>query len=478
MFSKVLLNLSILLLLAGCQSVSNNTQKDETPEQLQSFPYDAKLIGKDIVDLQLALKDRNLYMSSEGRVKLFSTGQCNIDIVAHRGDFREPESSERAITSATADDFNTIEIDVMQIKSGLWVNHHDMATGRAVVHYSGKSYNLAKMSDKTFSGLRLRDKETNSLLEQRPITAYESFTAFAKAHKPGQILNVEVKSQANGAELTQLDHMLRKTIGQNSFYYSSLNLETLKKLRGINTTVYLGFIQAPHPDSIAKLKRELRKGVKKDELYQRHSRNIEALGNYGTRRYSQTYKDYTSLSALSNLQIKLGSNSGLHMDIRSYAKATSVKGRSNRLGMKVYSYSINGTDYHQGKLLALNKSLLPDGIIIDATPYRLCQQLFNASKPLKLHKPNTSIGRYIKGLPQDADFDKFEQMLSYIDEGYYVSMAEGLKRIGADKNKSVFKPNEDKKPIGLSLDFPTIKDEKMDTSTGKAIRITIPSVEQ
>ncbi|NRA83464.1 MAG: hypothetical protein HRU22_06745 [Gammaproteobacteria bacterium] len=155
-FRKIILNISILLLLAGCQSLPRKTPTVEIPPQLQSFPSDAKLIGKDVVDLQLSLKDRNLYLTNQGRVKLLSTQQCDIDIVAHRGDFREPESSLRAITSAVADNFNSIEIDVMQIKSGLWVNHHDMDTGRAVVHYSGKSYNMRKMSDKNFSGLRLR----------------------------------------------------------------------------------------------------------------------------------------------------------------------------------------------------------------------------------------------------------------------------------------------------------------------------------
>ncbi|NRA83465.1 MAG: hypothetical protein HRU22_06750 [Gammaproteobacteria bacterium] len=283
------------------------------------------------------------------------------------------------------------------------------------------------------------------------------------------MLNVEVKSKASGAELEKLDYMLRSTVGQHSFYYSSLNLDTLKKLRGINSTVYLGFIQGSHPQSVSKLKSALRKGVKNDQLYKLYSKNIEAIGNYGTQRYRRKYKDYTSLSALGNLQIKLGSNSGLHMDIRSYANATYVKGRANRLGMKVYTYSINGTNYHQGKLLALNKSLLPDGIIIDATPYRLCKQLFNASKPLKAYRASTSIGRYINDLPQDADFDQLEQMLSYINEGYYVSISDGLKRIGAEKNKSV--PKVEK--TVMSFDFPTIKDGEIDTSTSKAILIKI-----
>lgn len=464
----------MLMLLVGCQSSPEHISKVEIPPELRSFPYDVKLAGNDIVDLQLSLKDRNLYMTNQGRMKLLSTQQCAIDIVAHRGDFREPESSVSAITSAVSDNFNTVEIDVMQIKSGLWINHHDMDTGRAVVHYSGKSYNVRKMSDKTFSGLRLRDKETNNLLEQRPVTAYESFTAFAKYRKPTQVLNVEVKSEASGTELEKLDYMLRSTVGQGAFYYSSLNLETLEKLRGINSTVYLGFIQGSHPTSISKLKNDLRKGIKNDELYKLYSKNIEAVGGYGSRRYARKYKDYTSSSAISDLQGKLGSNSGLHMDIRSYVNATRVKSRASHNGMKVYTYSINGSDYHQRSLLALNKSLLPDGIIIDATPYRLCQQLFNASKPLKQYVPKTPIGNYITNLPHDADLDELEQMLAYGAEGYYVSIADGLKRIGAGKKKSTLK----KTKAVTDFNFPTIKDEEIDTSTSEAILIKIPSVEQ
>jgi len=334
---------------------------------------------------------------------------------------------------------------------------------------------MRKMSDDTFSGLRLRDKESNALLDRRPVTAYESFVAFANYHKPQQVLNVEVKSKANGAELAKLDYMLRSTVGQNSFYYSSLNLETLKKLRGINSKVYLGFIQGSHPNSVSTVKNDLRKGIKNDALYKLYSKNIEAVGNYGSRRYSRIYKDYTSLSALGELQLKLGANSGLHMDIRSYVNAIGVKGRANRLGMKVYTYSINGTDYHQGKLLALNKSLLPDGIIIDATPYRLCQQLYAASKPLKQYLPRTAIGRYIAGLPHDADFDELEQMLSYKSEGYYVSLSEGLKRIATSKNKFATKMIKVNKGV-MDFDFPIIKDEKIATSTGDSILIKIPSV--
>lgn len=459
--------------MVGCQSVPDKTSNVEVPHQLRDFPYDVKHVGNDIVDIQLSLKDRNLYMARQGNVKLLSTEQCNIDMVAHRGDFREPENSLTAITHAVFDNFNTVEIDVMQIKSGLWVNHHDLDTGRSVVHYSGKSYNVRNMSDKTFSGLRLRDKDTHRLLDERPITAYESFVAFAKNHKPSQVLNVEIKSKATGTELAKLDAMLRKIVGDNSFYYSSLNLETLTKLRGINSNVYLGFIQGSHPRSIAILKNDLRRGIKNDELYKLYSKNIEAAGRYGTRRYARKYKDYTSSSALNNLQVKLGSNSGLHLDIRSYTNPNRLKRQAHLRGMKVYTYSINGSDYHQRSLLALNKSSLPDGIIIDATPYRLCQQLYTVSRPLKRYKAVSTLGQYITNLPQDADFDELEQMLSYINEGYYVSISEGLKRISEGKKK----PPAIKRKAIVDFLFPTIKDEDIDTSTDDAILIKIPSVE-
>ncbi len=464
--------LASTLFLTACKSTPEPQQPAYViPAAISHLPLDAANQGLDIVDIQLALGDRNLYLAANGNIKMISTAQCPLDISAHRGDFRQPESSYNAIAAALNDNFNSVEIDVMLLKDGTWVNHHDSQTGRATVHYTGERYKIERMNRKEFGQLKLRDKNTNALLNERPITAAESFKVFAAYRAPSQKLNVEIKSDANGQALVDLDNMLRKYIGLSGFYYSAADKDTLYKLRGINPYVYLGFVQGGHPTSVEKLRSDLRKGVKNDAYYLDNQDDLELAGRYGTKRYRSRYQDYTSTSALKKLQSKLGTNSGLHLDIRSYMQNPGVKSRTKGLGMKVYTYSINGTDYHQQQLLTLSRNTLPDGVIVDATPYKICQRLFKASVPAKRYQPLSNIGRYIASLPQDADFDRFEEMLGYQQEGYYLSLNSGLKSIV--KAKKVTTKNTTPTPL-LEHGFPTITDEKLEHKTGETIILTLP----
>ncbi|WP_144212892.1 glycerophosphodiester phosphodiesterase [Shewanella donghaensis] len=462
-----------LLFLSACKSTPEPVKSTYIiPAALTHLPADSANQGLDIIDIQLALGDRNLYLTKNGNIKLLDTSQCQLDISAHRGDFRQPESSYNAIASALNDNFNSVEIDVMLLKDGTWVNHHDSQTGRATVHYTGERYKVERMNRKEFAQLKLRDKDTNALLDERPISAAEAFKVFAAYRMPNQKLNVEVKSEANGQELVELDNMLRKYIGGDGFYYSAADQDILYKLRGINPYVYLGFIQGGHPTSVEKLSADLRRGVKNDAYYLDNQNNIELAGRYGTKRYRSRYKDYTSSSSLRKLHSKLGSNSGIHLDIRSYTQHSSVQSRAKSLGMKVYTYSLNGTDYHQSQLLKLGTNKLPDGVIVDATPYKICQRLFTAAVPAKRYQPLSNVGRYIASLPQDADFDRFDEMLGYQQEGYYLSLASGLKSIYSNKTKQV--TNNTPTPL-LEHGFPTITDEKIDTNTGDTIILTLPN---
>ena len=464
----------LILTLAGCKSTPEPIVPERViPPALLHFPQDVKVDWADILDMKQALDDRNLYFHHNGNIKMLSTAQCKLDISAHRGDFRFPESSSSAIASALNDNFNSVEIDVMLLKDGTWVNHHDSQTGRATVHYTGKRFKLERMKLNEFAQLKLRDKNNNDLLDQRPITAYEAFSTFAAFRHANQKLNVEIKSDTYGGKLLELDNMLRQTIGLEGYYYSSGNLETLYKLRGINPLVYLGFIQGGHPSSIEILKKNLRNGVKNDAYYLDNQHKLELAGGYGTRRYRSKYKDYTSSKAIGTLVRKLGSNSGLHLDIRSYTQNLRVKSRAKTFGMKLYTYSLNGADYHQSQLRKLNRAQLPDGVIVDATPYKVCQQLFTASLPKQRYQATSTIGRYITSLPVDADFDQFEQMLGYRHEGYYISLASGLRSIkrATPKAAAVIKTSSNIDEYG----FPIIIDERVDTGTGKTIILTLPS---
>ncbi|WP_350432618.1 glycerophosphodiester phosphodiesterase family protein [Shewanella sp. H8] len=459
--------------LSGCKSTPEPVKPSYViPAALSHLPADAANQGLDIIDVQLSLGDRNLYLANNGNIKMISTAQCQLEISAHRGDFRQPESSANAISSALNDNFNSVEIDVMLLKDGTWVDHHDSQTGRATVYYTGERFKLNRMSFQEFSNLKLRDKHSNNLLDQRPITAAEAFKVFGAYRDQNQRLNVEIKSDTNGQKLVELDNMLRKYIGLGGFYYSAAELDVLYKLRGINPSVYLGFIQGGHPTSVEKLAADLRKGVKNDAYYLDNQQNIELAGRYGTKRYRSRYKDYTAKSSLTQLQKKLGSNSGLHLDIRSFMQHPSVRYSAHQLGMKVYTYSLNGSDYHQTQLLKLTIDQLPDGAIVDATPYKICQRLFNGAKPKKRYQASSNVGRYITSLPQDADFDRFDEMLGYQTEGYYLSLASGLKAIHSTPVNKV--PNNIPTPL-LEHGFPTITDEIIDTDTGDTIILRLPS---
>ena len=470
-FNFGLLILGVLILLSGCQSTSKPTSTADFPAQLLSFPRDSKILGDDIVDVQLALADRNLYLSNNDRIKMLATEQCSIDISAHRGDFREPENSARAITSALKDNFNSVEIDVMLLRDGTWVNHHDKQSGRATVYYSGQRHKIEKMSLRNFGGLKLRAKNSNELPDERPITAYESFKAFADYRNNQQQLNVEVKSDATGHQLNKLDQMLRLTVGQGGFYYSSLNREVLRKLRGINAKVYIGFIAGAHPTSVSKLRAALKKGVKDDSLYRRYMKEIETVGNYSIKRYRAKYKSYSSAAAIKSLHRDFGANSGLHLDIRQYVRKPKIKQYAQRLGMKVYTYAINGSDYHQGRLVALGKNRLPDGVIVDATPYRLCQKLFKPSIAAQRHHALSPSGAYIMSLPNDADFDRLEEMLGYRQENYYIALSSRLAPIKKLPSKSSVTKR-------LTVAFPTIKDQTIKSNTSKAIVIKLSGYQQ
>ncbi|MBV7316556.1 glycerophosphodiester phosphodiesterase family protein [Shewanella sp. NIFS-20-20] len=464
-----------LLALAGCQTPPPSTMTPKPiPGALRHLPMDAKFEGADILDIQLALNDRNLYLADNGTIKMLTISQCRLDISAHRGDFRFPESSQSAIAAALLDNFTSVEIDVMQLGDGTWVNHHDSQTGRASVHYTGERLTLKRMTRQQFNQLKLRDKLSNDLVDMRPITAYEAFETFAAYQNGQQQLNVEIKSEANGHDLALLDSALRHTVGQGNYYYSSSHLATLKKFRGINPQVYLGFVQGSHPTSVERLKALLQQGASHDGYYQDNQHSLEIAAGVGSKRYRSRYKNYASGSGLKTLFNALGEHSGLHLDIRSLRQHPQVVQSAKRYGMKVYSYSINGTNYHQQQLMALSHHERPHGVIVDTTPYQICQKLFNSAQPTGQYQATTAAGQYITSLPSDSDFDRFDEMLAYQNEGYYIALSGSLKAIKSPVLAEVIKSSSDH-PVAVDAHgFPIIVDEHLDTSTSTTIILTLP----
>ena len=464
--------LAFCILVGACSSTgTNQPPKKIIPKELSFLPPDVNVTINDALDIQLALAKRNLYLNDMDAIKPIQREQCTLEVSAHRGDYRQPEGSAWAIKAALRNGFNSVEVDIMRLADGNWVNHHDPYTGRAAVHVSGKRMKVERMDSAAWNGLRLRKKSTGELLNIRPLSAYEIFSTFATNNQAGQILNVEIKSDANGYELSEIDQALKETAGTGHYYYSSMKPDVLIKLRGINKDVYLGFIQRPHPDSINRLKRDSRKAVQNDSYYQAHKSSIEWWGEIGA--YADRYwpyRNYLSTSALKKIANDLGNNSGLHLDVRNYTNDTRVKSRAASLGMKVYTYSVNGPDYHERQLLKLkhkSSNMLPHGVIIDRSPYHICQRLYGIANKQENYSGLTMTGRYINSLPNDADIDKLYESLTYIDSGYYINMNG---KLSSTKDTASARLHEN---IAVPYQAKKIDDEDLKFSNEGAIRITL-----
>jgi len=470
---RKLLVLLVVIFISACSPVGikpYSTSKNIPPE-LSFLPIDVNVTMIDTVDAQTALSKRNLYFNDLGTIKPIQRKQCSLEISAHRGDYRQDESSRLAITAALRNGFNSVEIDIMRLADGNWVNYHDPYTGRAAVHLTGKRMNVERMNIGDWNGLRLRNRNGGKLLNIRPNTAVEAFKVFAADALPGQKLNVEIKSDAHAYELKAIDLVLQRTVGAGNYYYSSMKPDILIKLRDINNSVYLGFIQRPHPESIKRLKKKLQTAGKNDKFYRAHKSAIQWSGKIGSRAYRHWgYKNYTSKNALRKIANELGPNVGLHLDIRDYSNNTKVKLRATKLGVKLYTYSINGPDYHEQKLLQIKQrsiKLLPKGVIVDNSPYHICQRLFGVTNKEVEYVGKSAVGRYINSLPNDADMDRLDEGLDYIDSGYYFSMAGKLRRIKYSSNlrKRI-------NPI-MKRHRTVINDEVLNFNNGKPIQINL-----
>ena len=68
----------LLLTLAGCKSTPTPSPKpvNIVPTELSHLPTDAATQGLNIIDTQLSLGDRNLYLANNGNIKMLSTTEC------------------------------------------------------------------------------------------------------------------------------------------------------------------------------------------------------------------------------------------------------------------------------------------------------------------------------------------------------------------------------------------------------------------
>ena len=279
------------------------------------------------------------------------------------------------------------------------------------------------------------------------------------------MLNLELKSSPSVAALAELDSQISRIIG-NRYYYSSTDIETLTKLRSVNESVYLGLILWPHSESIRLLRQELKLTSGQSEELRKYNGYLQKLGEVGQRIYDSQNRDWTTQRQLFALQNKLGPNAGIHLDIRDFSETRSLTRNAEIKGLKIHTYSINGKKFHVDSLVQLAMRLrVPDAIIVDASPYYVCQRLFGVSRPKGLHRPTFSVSRIVSELPWDADMQRLNEQISYHSNGLYLALSGEVANLADDT------PRSTKTESQTLPSLPT--DENIELENGEAIRISI-----
>lgn len=430
-----------LLTLAGCATPAKKltpANNAENPPELRFLPSDARREPLHI-DTQLALANRGLYLNQFKDIKYIDQPSClNLDLHSHRGHYQEPENSTFSILRAIENGFDAIEIDVMQLASGEWVLHHDEETGRATGRVDGVRMKVNRMKMKDWSTIGLRRPDTGEIMRVGATTLADALNVFSRFARNNQVLHVEIKGD-RVSDVDQLDYILHSNLGHPGRYmYSSSNLSALKRLREVNAQVYLGFIRPAHPRSIELLKKQAQQLGKHDPLYE--SMNEQAASyERAARRYGRYTFDPSTL--VKSVRRDLGSNAGIHLDIREYGTHPAITTKARAAGLRsVMTWTVNGQSYHFSEIEKHKKSsTLPTGVIIDDDVYGFCAQLVTL-KNRNLH-PTTSP---LQNLPHDADLRKIDLQKDYVARGMYMKFNGSVSPLHQPQHVAK------QKPVGIS----------------------------
>lgn len=377
-------------------------------------------------ELAKALAARGFSQTTLGNINYLSTRQCSgFQLQSHRGSIRYPENSIKAVVDSIDNDFDVIEIDVRITRDDVWVVHHDARTGRETGTSDNKRRKVESIRyEKEWGYLRERDQDSGMLTTSVPPSFTQLARAFSNASKPGQKLNIEIKSRAGVDDLKMLDYLAFKYLGTGNYFFSSLEMRNLIRMREINPDIYLAYIQSPAKASLQKLAADLKRGAGSDPIYERNKEQLESIQAFGSRRHRVTRYD-TPLK-LDKLKKQLKRNFGYVLDIRHYKQsASSLKGAAQRQGIPLATYSINGHEYHENSLLAQAKHLRPDSVIIDDTVYGFCS-VFELP-PVKPVYTDDINAKLIASMPIDLDLERLDNLANYARNQLYPAVGNKLK---------------------------------------------------
>ena len=320
----------------------------------------------------------------------------------------------------------------------MWVVHHDALTGRETGTVDNKRRKIESLRyEKEWGYLRSRDQHSGQLLDIVPPNFRQVARAFALNAKPGQLLNIEIKTHASQRDLEMLDFLAFKYIGKGRYFYSSLTLSNLERMRAINPDEFLSFIQSPAKRSLEILRNDLEKGVASDPIFLRNKDMLEDIAGFAIRRYKE--HRYDDSRGMAKLKTALKHNYGLAIDIRQYAqRALSIKTQASRDGITVATYTINGHEYQAQSLLTMNASSRPTSVIIDDTLYGFCSQ-YDLPK-MKSYSGSTALTKRMAALPEDLDLERLSELNTYYGNGLYPAINGQLKSITGKATSHNYKP--------------------------------------
>lgn len=459
---SLLCRAALLVLLTGCTGASlKPAAPAPTPPELLSFPFDVDPTATpENIQRQLDLAKRNLYQTRDGHVRLLSAHECSLDLVGHRGHVDYPENSLSGVKAAFSAGFPKVEVDIMRLRDGTWVLHHDPVTGRASGFTNEENAAISTMTAAHFSRLRLRDPKALQLTAESAPTLSALLAALAPVMTHQHRLQVELKSNASAHELVTLDRMLTTMLGRR-YEYVAQDIELLAQLRQLNPWVYLGVIEAPASTSMQALARQ-----KADAQGLKPTRLSRIAEQKAQKTYRNRRTNWLTPAGMAKVQQRLGSNAGIHVDHMALTQQTHAVARADKLNLPLYTYTVTGHPPHMASLAQLkSKQAMPFGAIVDDTHLKVCSALFNVISPALTDSAPAS---FTLRLPPDADFARLAEQQRLLSGGLYRNNAGAIVRLPAQPHT---KPASPPTPVQLKTDFKTVEDEPLNLRRDRALRI-------
>jgi glycerophosphoryl diester phosphodiesterase len=455
----------LILFLFSCSSTTDTANKNKTSNVETNKIKGKDTKEKDKIEHIKALNARGFYMNQYGDVNYFGERVCNnVELQSHRGHVKYPENSISSIAVGIENGFDVIEIDVMPNADDTWVVHHDKKTGRATGTIDNKQRKISRTKDKDMGYIVHRNMETGALLNITIPTARDAFFIFSSYSNKNQYLNIEIKGNWYKSSLEKIEYLAFSLIKSKRYFFSSSEFENLEKIREINPSIRLNYINPVNFTSLQVEKNKIKKGSENDPIYEREKRK---------RGYDYSPQDEEKARKVYNKRIKtvdfdymnkrIGPNFSTSTDIRSFASSydSKVKQTFKNKGVKSSTYSINGQKYHEDMLNKIPKKYWPDSVIIDSSVYGFCSQFGLPNK--KTFTSNNEIANGIYNLPIDVDLERISQLKTYENSGLYPAVGGILKPYNKVEKKQARRLTVGKKQ----------KEENFELATGMAIEVEL-----